>query len=172
VCSALERLINVSIRLYNREKSGNVDEVTVSKETERVLKRDAWYSGIGVYIPVFAILIVFLCRFFSPNFSCQLGERENEVFNTLYIADVRKREIPAVLDCEQQYLLKFGWDIDCQKTDVFDADMVILDKDMFTPDYSGEDFWKFYQTYETIDWDYLKTMHVIYENDNFVLYVK
>lgn len=172
VCSALERLINVSIRLYNKEKSGNVDEITLSRETERVQRHDAWYSGIGVYIPVLAILIVFLFRFFSPNFSCQLGERENDVFNTLYIADVRKREIPAVLDCEQQYLLKFGWDIDCQKTDVFDADMVILDKDMFTPNYSGEDFWKFYQTYETIDWDYLKTMHVIYENDNFVLYVK
>ena len=94
------------------------------------------------------------------------------MFNTLYIADVTKKNNPAVLDCDQQYLMKIGWDIDCTKTDVDDADMVIVDKDMLQSGYSGEDFWKFYQTHETINWDYLKTMRVIYESEDFILYVK
>ena len=78
----------------------------------------------------------------------------------------------AVLDCDQQYLLKFGWDIDCDKTDVSDADCVILDRNMLTPNYSGPDFWKFYQTYESIDWDYIDKMRCSYENEDFILYTK
>ena len=117
-------------------------------------------------------MILFVFRFFDPVFSCQIAERENNVFNTLYAAEVAKRQSIAVIDCDQQYLLKFGWDIDCDKTNIRGADCVLLDKNMFTPKYTGEDFWKFYQTYETIDWDYLSTMTVIYENDNFILYIK
>ena len=41
-----------------------------------------------------------------------------------------------------------------------------------TPGYNGSDFWKFYQSYETINWDYIKSMRAIYENENFVLYIK
>ena len=118
------------------------------------------------------ISILFIFRFFDPGFSCQIAERENNVFNTLYVADVTKRQSIAVLDCDQQFLLKFGWNIDCDKTDVDGADCVLLDKNMFDPKYSGNDFWKFYQTYKTIDWDYLSTMRVIYENDKFILYIK
>ncbi len=172
VCSALERLLNVLIRIYNKKLSGNTNSNVQSKENETVTKTDKWYTGISAYIPVLIILVFFIYRVITPDFNCQLGFRENEVFNTLYIADVTKRHNPAVLDCDQQYLLKFGWDIDCTKTDVDDADMVIVDKDMLDSRYSGEDFWKFYQTYETINWNYLKTMHVIYENEDFVLYVK
>ncbi len=171
-CVVFERLINVTIRIYNRKISGNNDTNVVSKENEKVIRGEKWYEGIGVYIPMAAMILIYFIRVMDPAFSCQLGTRENEIFNTLYIADVARKSNPAVLDCDQQYLLKFGWDIDCQKTDVTDADMVIVDKDMYTPNYSGEDFWKFYQTYETIDWDYLKTMHVLYENEDLVLYVK
>ena len=91
---------------------------------------------------------------------------------TLYIADVRRRHNIAAIDCDQQYLLKFGWNIDCEKTDVDGADMVIIDKNLLEPGYSGADFWKFYQTYETINWDYIDTMRAIYENENFILYIK
>ena len=174
VCTALERLINLGIRLYNRRKLlARGDEAVEShEEIETVEKGDKWYSGIGIYVPVIAIMILFVFRFFDPVFSCQIAERENNVFNTLYAAEVAKRQSIAVIDCDQQYLLKFGWDIDCDKTNIRGADCVLLDKNMFTPKYTGEDFWKFYQTYETIDWDYLSTMTVIYENDNFILYIK
>ena len=174
VCTALERLINIGIRLYNRRKliARGDEAVNSHEEIETVEKGDKWYSGIGVYIPVIVISILFIFRFFDPGFSCQIAERENNVFNTLYVADVTKRQSIAVLDCDQQFLLKFGWNIDCDKTDVDGADCVLLDKNMFDPKYSGNDFWKFYQTYKTIDWDYLSTMRVIYENDKFILYIK
>ncbi|MBP3274145.1 MAG: hypothetical protein J6L93_03985, partial [Butyrivibrio sp.] len=163
--------INVTIRIYNREIKG-ADEKTVHKETETTIKGDKWYSGIGVYIPVLAAIVLFALRFLTPSFTCQLDERENDLLGTLYVASVDKRQNMAVLDCDQQYLLKFAWDIDCDKTDVNGADCVIIDKNMMTPMYSGEDFWKFYQTYETIDWDYVKTLRAIYENERFILYVK
>ena len=174
VCTALERLINIGIRLYNQKKlkDKGIKASQSSKEIETVAELDRWYTGFLVYIPVYCILLFFIFRFFDPGFSCQVASRENDVFNTLYIAEVTKRQNIAVLDCDQQYLLKFGWGIDCQKTDIEGADCVMLDKHMFIPDYKGEDFWKFYQTYETIDWNYLNTMHVLYENDNLVLYIK
>ncbi len=177
VVTCFERLVNNCIRIYNAYKTGKKELVkaagaSVHKESETAITGDKWYSGLGVYAPVIVILILFVIRLFSYSFSAQLGERENDVFNTLYIADVRRRHNIAALDCDQQYLLKFGWDIDCQKTDVDGADMVIIDKNLLEPGYSGPDFWKYYQTYETINWDYVDTMRAIYENENFILYIK
>ncbi|MCR5657604.1 MAG: hypothetical protein K6G06_09100, partial [Butyrivibrio sp.] len=86
--------------------------------------------------------------------------------------NVDKKNNIAALDCDQRYLLKFGWDIDCKKTDVQDADCVIIDKDMLEPGKSGVNAWKFYADYDTIDWNYVGRMHPIYENENFILYVK
>ena len=68
--------------------------------------------------------------------------------------------------------MKFGWDIDCKKTDVQGADCVIIDKDMLEPGRTSDDAWKFYADYQTIDWDYVNRMYPIYENENFILYVK
>ncbi|MBO4458301.1 MAG: glycosyltransferase family 39 protein [Butyrivibrio sp.] len=174
VCTALERLINLCIRLYNQKKliDKGINVSKTSKEFETMAKDDRWYAGFATYLPIICIVIFFGFRFFDPGFSYQIASRENDIFNTLYIAEVTKRHNIAVLDCDQQYLLKFGWDIDCQKTDIEGADCVLLDKNMFVPEYTGEDFWKFYQTYETIDWNYLNSMHVLYENDNLVLYIK
>ncbi|MCR5669988.1 MAG: glycosyltransferase family 39 protein [Butyrivibrio sp.] len=173
-CNAFEALINVSVRLYNKGimKKKAIEYSPGHKETEQTIKDGKWYLGNGVYIPALAMVIVFIIRFAGTDFNMQLGSRENDVFNTMYIAGVEKRQNPAVLDCDQQYLMKFGWDIDCQKTDVDDSDCVIIDKNMMTPGYAGPDFWKFYQTYETIKWDYIKTMRAVYENDSFILYIK
>jgi hypothetical protein len=155
-----------------RKKAGAATENIAHKESETTLKGENWYNGKGIYLPLIFCIVLFVFRVTSYDYSCQLGTRENDVFNTLYIADVTRRHNIAVLDCDQQYLLKFGWDIDCQKTDVDGADCVIIDKNLLEPGYSGPDFWKFYQTYETIDWDYIDTMRNIYENENFILYIK
>ena len=108
----------------------------------------------------------------NPSYYAQYGDREAECYNALYVADPSEDKKLCVLDCDQQYLLKFGWDVDCEKTDVTGADCVIIDKNLLEPGYSGPDFWKFYQTYETIDWDYIDSMRNIYENENFILYIK
>ena len=88
------------------------------------------------------------------------------------MADLNGYDNICVTDCDQQYLLEYGWNIRCDNTQIEDSDCVILDRNMMNPDYAGEDYWKFYQTYDTIPWDYIETMHVMYENDRFVLYVK
>ena len=72
----------------------------------------------------------------------------------------------------QKYLLKFGFGIDCEKTDVTGADVVILDREMMDPAYNGSYVSRLYQNYYTIDWEYLDTMHILYENDSIVLYIK
>ena len=170
----MEMMVNMGIRLYNRHKLAPDKKAakTIHRENETVYRDDKWFSGIGIYTPILICLIFFGFRVLSDDFSSQLGERENDLFNTLYIANVGKRNNVAALDCDQRYLLKFGWDIDCQKTDVQDADCVIIDKDMLEPGYSGNNTWKFYADYDTIDWGYLDRMHPIYENENFILYVK
>lgn len=170
----IEMLVNMGIRIYNRRKlePDKMGVKTAHRENETVYKDDRWFSGIGIYAPILICLVFFGYRALSDDFSRQLGERENDLFNTLYIANVGKRNNVAALDCDQRYLLKFGWDIDCQKTDVQDADCVIIDKDMLEPGRSGDNTWKFYADYDSIDWDYLDRMHPIYENENFILYVK
>ena len=172
--TVVETLVNGGIRIYNRHKQTPAagDAKAVHREIETVYRDDRWFSGIGIYLPILISIIFFVYRALSADFNMQLGERENDLFNTLYIADVEKRQNPAVLDCDQQYLLKFGWDIDCEKTDVQGADCVIIDKDMLEPGRTGDNKWKFYRDYDTIDWDYIETMHPIYENENFILYVK
>ena len=62
--------------------------------------------------------------------------------------------------------------LEYDNTQVEGSDCVILDRNMTKAGYQGEDLWKYYQTYETIPWGYIRTMHVIYENDDFILYVK
>ncbi len=176
ICYCIEIYINIFVRLYNRKNdadSGNESNPVVAhKENETTIRTGKWYLSLFVYIPVLLIIILFVIRFNSSDFSCQLADRETDVLSTLYIADVEKKNNIAVLDCDQQYLLKFGWDIDCDKTDVDGADCVIIDKNLTSPGYSGYDFWKFYQSYETINWDYIATMRPIYENEGFILYVK
>ncbi len=170
----IEMAVNVGIRIYNRRKLKQ-DKKTAKalhRENETVYKDDRWFSGIGIYTPILICLVFFGYRVLSSDFSAQLGERENDLFNTMYIANVDKRNNIAALDCDQRYLLKFGWDIDCKKTDVQDADCVIIDKDMLEPGKSGVNTWKFYADYDTIDWNYVDRMHPIYENENFILYVK
>lgn len=175
ICTCLQRLINMAIRSYNIRGDiarGRKDVKYEHKETENTIRGEKWYLSWGVYVPAVFILALFVYRASSADFNMQLGGRENALFNTLYIAHVESRKNMAALDCDQQYLLKFGWDIDCEKTDVDGADCVIIDKNMFTPGYSGPDFWKYYQTYETINWEYIDTMRCSYENEDFILYTK
>lgn len=175
ICTCLQRLINMAIRSYNIRGAmlkGHRNIKYEHKETENTIRGEKWYLSWGAYVPAVLILVLFVMRASTYDFSMQLGDRENDLFNTLFIAHAPSRHNMAAIDCDQQYLLKFGWDIDCDKTDVDGADCVIIDKNMFTPGYSGADFWKFYQTYETINWDYISTMRTVYENENFILYTK
>ena len=174
ICATLEKVINATIRIYNNWGTNNSDASNVAnhRENERIRESEKWYKGLGIYIPLAAIIVLFIARLFGSTFNAQIGERENNIFNTMYIAGIDHRKKPCVLDCDQKYLLKFGFDIECEKVNVADSDCVILDRKLMEPGKLGEDAWKYYTTYETIDWDYLDTMHIQYENEDLILYTK
>lgn len=175
VLSVFEKLINVGIRMYNRFISGGSifsKKKDLHNETESVTMTGKWYDGIGIYVPTLAVVILFIVRLFGSTFNAQVGERENEILNTMYIANISGKKNPCVLDVDQEYLLKFCFGIDCGKKEVTGSDVVILDRNMMDPGYKGEYVDRFYQTYETINWDYLNSMHIQYENDSIILYIK
>lgn len=165
ICATLEKLINVTIRLYNKSPDSHM-------ENERIRESEKWYRGIGVYIPLAAIFVLFIIRLTSGSFNSQIGERENNIFNTMYIAGVQNKTLPCVLDSDQKYLLKFGWDIECNKKSVTGADCVILDRKLTVPGATLDDSVEYYVSYGTIDWDYLDSLHIQYENDDLILYTK
>ena len=167
VLSTIEKIINVSIRFINniKNRKNGKDNSLTHRETEYIIYRNKWYDGIGVYVPVVIIFALFFVRFFGSSYNGQVGLRENEIYNTLYIADVSNRSNPCALDATQKYLMKFGWDIDCRNYVVMGSDMVILDKDYV------DDFEYFYDP-EALDLDYLESMHIQYESESLILYTK
>lgn len=172
ICGVLEKIINYGIRIYNSIVENTDFESTAHKEIEIINKNDNWYNSVFVYLPVLVIFVYFLVRISGQQFNMQLGERENDLYNSLYVANVSNKNRIAALDCDQRYLLKFGWDIDCLNTDVTGCDLVILDKVLLEDEYLGENHWKFYAFHDDINWDYMESMHVRYENENFLVYTR
>ncbi len=171
VISTFEKIINTGIRLFNSYRSGEKASGS-SREFEYIRSNGKWYDGIGVYVPAFIILVLFVARLFDGKFNAQVGLRENDILNSMYIANLSNRKAPCVLDEDQDYLMRFCFDTECTKRDVTGADVVILDKKMLDPNYRGAEASRFYQTYDSMDWDYLDTMHIQYENDSIILYTK
>ena len=172
ICSTFEKLTNVTVRVYNQYFVSDGKQPNAHNENEYVKGTGKWYDGIGVYTPVVLILLMFILRLTDKTYTSQVDTRENDILNAMYIADIAYKKNPCVLDEDQDYLLNFAFGIDCNKTDVTGSDVVILDRNMMEPGYNGEYLSRFYQVYQTIDWDYLDTMHIQYENDSIILYTK
>ncbi len=123
------------------------------------------------YIPPIIMASFAALMFLNPAYFSQHGEREANCYNALFLMGPEKDGDLCVMDCDQQYLLKFGWGIECENTDPRNCEYVLLDRNMLEEGYTGSDAWKFYQTYETLPWDYINSeMYVFYENENFILY--
>ncbi|WP_026497472.1 glycosyltransferase family 39 protein [Butyrivibrio sp. WCD2001] len=123
------------------------------------------------WVPVIAMIVFCAVLMLKPEYHSQYGIRETNCYNALYIAHPSQKKNICVLDCDQQYLLKFGWNIECENSDVTDCDYILVDRDMMTEGYTGEDSWKFYANYESLPWDYINANYFIfYENEDFVLY--
>ncbi len=122
-------------------------------------------------IPVILMAVFSVMMFLNTAYFAQLGDRETSCYNALYVMNPSENKKLCVLDCDQEYLLKFGWDIECTNTDPLDCDYVLVDRNMMKEGYDGPDNWKFYQTYETLPWDYINSeFYIFYENEDFVLY--
>lgn len=123
------------------------------------------------YLPIVITFLFVISSILKPEYYAQYGDRESDCYNALYIARPDENKKLCVLDCDQEYLLKFGFDVECTNTDVYDCDYVLIDRNMMKEAYHGYDDWKFYQNYDTIPWDYINSeMHIFYENEYFVLY--
>ncbi len=123
------------------------------------------------WLPFMAIVIFCASMVLRDDYHSQYGVRETNCYNALYIAHPSARKKLCVLDCDQQYLLKFGWDIDCKSADMMESDYILIDRNLLSAGYTGSDRWKFYVTYETIPWDYINSnYYIFYENEDFVLY--
>ncbi|WP_207637456.1 glycosyltransferase family 39 protein [Butyrivibrio sp. XPD2002] len=127
--------------------------------------------NIFATVPVIGILIFVIFMMTKPEYNAQYGQRETNCYNALYIAHPSENKNICALDCDQQYLLKFGWGIECENTDVTDCDYILIDRNMMEEGYTGSDYWKFYVNFETIPWDYVNShYYIFYENEDFVLY--
>ncbi|MCR4901718.1 MAG: glycosyltransferase family 39 protein [Butyrivibrio sp.] len=174
--TTLDHIINMSNRIYNRFR-GFKEETTDFELTGTVNIKlnedDKWYQSAGVYIPVVLICICFGVIFSDSSYHVQLGTREHSLSEALYMADLNKRSNICVTDFEEQYLLKFGWDIDCTNTEIEGSDMVILNKCMLTENYYGADSYLYFVNYDSIPWDYINSNLIkSYENEDFILFVK
>ncbi|WP_408071095.1 glycosyltransferase family 39 protein [Butyrivibrio sp. JL13D10] len=146
----------------------------LSLMSRKLLKRKGDFStarNLFASVPVIIIFAFVFIMITKPEYNAQYGERETNCYNALYIAHPSVQKNLCVLDCDQQYLLKFGWGIECENTDVTDCDYILVDRNMMEEGYNGPDFWKFYLTFETIPWDYVNShYYIFYENEDFVLY--
>lgn len=116
-----------------------------------------------------AIAIVLLL---SKSYNREYGMSEYYAFDALKHAELSNAEQLCVTDCYEQYLLKYYWGIECESTEIVDADYVLLHKDMEREDYR-EFRWEFYHTWQDIPWEYIKKqMVLIYSNEEYDLYRK
>lgn len=132
--------------------------------------------GKGVStIFLLAVLVFCISRFFLRDYQNQYGEREYQIQDALSHSDLHKGQEERTLcvtDCDQQYMLKFLYDITCEDTQIEGAEIVLLDKRMEDPQFD-EMIWEFYHYYDTIPWEYIQdNLTKTYENEGFVLYTK
>jgi hypothetical protein len=178
IANIFEFIINHSNKLYNRKRGYDKEpegtDIIYTDIVDIKLSDDnKWYETAGVYIPFAFVAICFCLLFLFGDYHGQLGEREHYLYEALSMADVDLRQNICVTDFEEQYLLKFAYDIDCENTVIEGSDMVIIDKCMIKENYDGADAYLYFTNHDSIPWDYINnTLIKKYENEEFVLYVK
>ena len=128
----------------------------------------------GAITSVFLLLTVFFAvyRFGFKGYLDQYGMREFYIQDALAHSNLKETENLCVTDCTQQYMIKFLYDTACENTQIEGTDLLLLDKKMTDPEYKELE-WEFYHYYDSIPWEYVNNnMEQIYENEDFVLYIK
>ncbi len=144
-------------------KSGNVEDL---EEKRRRIS----FSIPGIAIMVCALLSIALLV--SKEYNGEYGMSEFYAKDALKKAGVQEGENLCVTDCYQQYLLKFYYGIECENQKIEEADTVLLHREMTMS--QTENFrWEFYQTYDTIPWEWMENeMNPVYENEEYIVYKK
>lgn len=130
------------------------------KEENKIL---SYISGTLVVLAIGCFL------FLGENHHGQYSITEAQIQDAFKHANLQEADTLCVTDCNQQYLLKFLYNITCENTQIEGADRVLLDKRILGKEWA----WEFYHSYDTIPWEYINNdMELLYENDGFVLYTK
>ena len=137
-----------------------------AKENEN--RKIDWFRGVPVVLCTFLAIVLLM----SKDYNNQYGTAEYYALDALEHGSVEEKATLCVTDCFQQYLLKFRYDIECESTQIENADLVLIHKQMVDADYDGFR-WEFYHTYESIPWEYVQEqMTQVYENEEYILYTK
>ncbi len=124
-------------------------------------------AGAGIWAAAAAILASVLLL--SGDYNNEYGMTEYYARDALAHADVMERGAICVTDCYQQYLLRFCYGIECEDTRIEDADLVLIHREMGQKE--PETFrWEFYHSYASIPWEYVESMDIVYENEEYTVY--
>ena len=111
-----------------------------------------------------------------PGSRAQYGDREAAIEDAFVHIEPDQDTRICVTDCDQEYLIKYMYNIETVQYDLNGADYALLDKVLMEAaenygSIDSEDAWKYYLTPDELPMEEIeKTMTVCYENDSFVLY--
>lgn len=141
-----------------------------------VIAADRFFANLKeslLYGFSFICVLLMVVLLTSPSYNTQYGDKEAAIEDAYKQIELAKYDTVGITDVNQEYLLKF---LDSRTEgiikEVTGSDLVLLEKNMLDKEYK-EFQWEWYQSYDTIDWEYLNSsMKQIYENDYYVLYEK
>lgn len=111
-----------------------------------------------------------------PSSRAQYSAREAAIEDAFSHMSLESGESVWVTDCDQEYLMKYLYDIETVQYELNEADYALFDKALIKEKFEqidSADIWKFYLIPDEISWDEIeKTMDVCYENNRFILYQK
>ena len=110
-----------------------------------------------------------LALLLSGDYNNEYGMTEYYAKDALEHAAVEERATLCVTDCYQQYLLKFCFGIACGNMQIEGSDLVLIHREMEQPEANR---WEFYQSYDSVPWEYINGMEPLYENKEYIVYVK
>lgn len=126
-------------------------------------------SVLTFVIPI--LFVVFSCtRLFSESYMSQYGDREASVCDLMKQNDLSRYNKLVLGDCDAEYMYRFIYDKKNENCEFSEADAIVLEKDVLNPE--AEYNWEFYYDYSTVPHEELDKMKVVYENDNYLLYVR
>lgn len=108
----------------------------------------------------------------SSDYNMPYGDREESVYELMKTVDLQafaaKQYKVCLTDCNQEYMYRFVYDEYPAITDMSEADIVVLDKEMLDPD--AEYHWEFYYDYASVDHDRLDSMKQLLRNTYYAAY--
>lgn len=137
-----------------------------------MLLQNSIKKRLPVMLPAAVALGIAIVLLLSESYNREYGMSEYYAKDALKHAELSNVKNLCVTDCYEQYILKYYWGIECESTQIEDADYVLLHRDMSDAGYEGFR-WESYCTWQDIPWDYMEERMIpVYSNEEYELYRK